>query len=247
MSWLLVSFTSSSESSGAKPVHGPNCPQNRRKFFNPTSRSSFRSAIRIRKNAGSSVRVVSKYIYLPSCDQLGYPIGMLASSLHCGLARSDSISFSESLVMAAMYCPSGDHRGENSCSAPGSGEKICVCTSTIPIAPDWFRLKITDLPSGDQPGSNPASAPGSNSRVAPPVLEMTYARQFVLPDRPMNTICFPSGDQCGSPTAIEESVSCSRWLPSTLLRHSAPSGTDTYAIHWPSKENVRPSAEIPPR
>src|SRR6516164_9641571 len=42
-------------------------------------------------------------------------------------------------------------------------------------------------------------------------------------------------------------LSCIRWLPSSLLRHSAPSGNVTYATHPPSLVKHRCSAEIPDR
>src|ERR1019366_4316234 len=41
-------------------------------------------------------------------------------------------------------------------------------------------------------------------------------------------------------------VICRRWLPSTALRQSAPSGTETYATHFLSLENSRLVPDIPP-
>src|SRR5260370_11531313 len=123
-------------------------------------------------------------MYCPSCDQLGYPMGKLTSSCHCWLTRSKSSNFSESSVIAVMYLPSGDQRGENSCFAPGIGEIFEVATSTVTMPgpsdeagddPASFRVSTMNLPSGDQPGSNPASAPGINSRSPVPSLEIRYS------------------------------------------------------------------------
>lgn len=57
--------------------------------------------------------MVSNYRYWPSCDQLGYPmVVMFASSIQRAVTRLNSISFWESMVMAAMYLPSGDQCGD---------------------------------------------------------------------------------------------------------------------------------------
>src|SRR5579864_3465277 len=120
--------------------------------------------MRMRKNAGSSVKVVSKYRNWLSCDQLGYPIVMFTKSVQRAEARSNSINFCESVVTAAMYFPSGDQRGEKRFSAPGKSDTFLVCKSRMEIpravGPALCKDKTMDRPSGDQLGSNPASAPG---------------------------------------------------------------------------------------
>src|SRR6516162_8538415 len=99
-------------------------------------------------------------------------MGMLTRSAHCCVARSKMTSFCESVVMAAMYFPSGDQRGEKSCAACGNGETFRVCTSTIAMpapegltfgSPPSFRVSTIDLPSGDQLGSKPTGALGTKS------------------------------------------------------------------------------------
>src|SRR5881392_1533743 len=104
-------------------------------------------------------------MYPPSWDQLGYPMGILTSSCHFWLTRSNSISLSEFLVIAAMYFPSGDQRGEKSWLALGRMVVFPVFTSTVTMPGRLaipacevasFRLTTIDLPSGDHPGSNPA-------------------------------------------------------------------------------------------
>src|SRR5579862_5688882 len=120
-------------------------------------------------------------MYCPSCDQLGYPIGMLASSCQRRAATSKSISLSESSVRAAMYRPSGDQRGENNCSEDGRGEIFPDSTSTIAMPrlcatgvclSVGSSVKTMDLPSADHVGSYPDFAPGMSSRRPVPSLEI---------------------------------------------------------------------------
>jgi hypothetical protein len=156
---------------------------------------------------------------------------MLASSIQRAETWSNSISFWESVVMAAMYFPSGDQRGEKRFSAPGKSETFSVFKSRMEIPraviPALCIDRTMDSPSEDQDGSNPASDPGIKSRGVPPLGETRYARQLVLIFRPMNTICFPSGDQRGRAAHITDVlVNWSRSLPSTLLRQRAWSGTE---------------------
>src|SRR6516164_2892385 len=99
-------------------------------------------------------------------------MGVLTNSVQRLVTTSNNTSFCESLLMAAINFPSGDHRGEKSCAAPGRGETFRVCRSTIAIPgpeieipgeTESLRVTTTDLPSGDQPGSKPACASGTSS------------------------------------------------------------------------------------
>src|SRR5579863_223637 len=107
--------------------------------------------------------------------------------------------------------------------------------------------KTKALPSGAQLGSASFDWPFVNSWTAPPSDETRQIFHDSPGGRPMKAISLPSGDQRGKPACIGENVSCRRSLPSSLLRHSVPSGTAVYAAHCSSFEKVTPSAEIPER
>ena len=83
------------------------------------------------------------------------------------------------MVVAAMYRPSGDHRGEMSPSEPGRTEAARVLMSNtymLVIVPEFFLgsepVNTIELPLGDQPGSVCRRSPGSISMRLPPEAEI---------------------------------------------------------------------------
>src|SRR5579859_2184368 len=153
-----------------------------------------------------------------------------------------------------MNLPSGEKRGANSPTDPGSGVTSLDGKSTIAMSKsDGFPIRavrdsINDFPSFDQLGSSSfLLSSGSNGWACPPWAETRYARFFILPAEPENAIVSPSGDQRGMVAKSGGLVNCNRSLPSRRLRHRFISGYSTYATHCPSGEKSSSAAEMPPR
>src|ERR1700733_15514726 len=99
------------ESSGSSPSQSPQYPVGV-KLSKSATCSSLRSLIRILKTAAFP-ELRTKYTYCPSCDQFGKPTGIPAiKSDHLRVSKSKRTIFSASRVIATMYRPSGDQRGE---------------------------------------------------------------------------------------------------------------------------------------
>src|SRR5580658_3717023 len=148
-----------------------------------------------------------------------------------------------------MYRPSGDQRGLNSPSDPGTFSILPVCKSRIlMISPPPFCRKspnINRFPSVDQLASIWLPLSARTSRGVPPAAGTRKSFQDCPGCMPTNAICFPLGDQTGNADRPGTEVNCRRSVPSARLRHSDPSGTVTYVTHLPSGENERSVAETP--
>src|ERR1700722_8407887 len=90
----------------------------------------------------------------PSCDQLGYLISEPNASAHFWVEKSKSINLKGcSFVVAAMYLPSGDQRGEKSPLDSGKAEtrldprSMVLIGSLLLISPE---PKTSEFASGDQ-------------------------------------------------------------------------------------------------
>src|SRR5215467_1779896 len=101
-------------------------------------------------------------MYAPSLDQDGPPrkSGLLTKSVHLSVLKSKSRSFLESADIATRCWPSGDQRGPNKFSDPGTVATFFVARSKVlmrivSVVPGkkGTRPKTNRLPSGDQPAS----------------------------------------------------------------------------------------------
>src|SRR6516162_7241295 len=99
-------------------------------------------------------------MYLPSRDQLGYPMTRpLVSSCHPWVLKSKRVCLRTSEVWAFMYRPSGDQWGENMRSEPTTLESRFVFKSRMKIPPALSGSEsgnapnARESPSGDQLGS----------------------------------------------------------------------------------------------
>src|SRR6266851_4252779 len=84
--------------------------------------------------------------------------------------------------------------------------------------------KPSVVPSGDQEGSFSSDCAEVIATGEPPSAEMKKIFQGLPGVSATKAMVFPSGDQWGRVAIMEPYVSCRRSLPSSLLRHSAPSG-----------------------
>src|SRR5207245_9507570 len=163
--------------------------------------------------------------------------------------KSKSFTVVKSGESAAIYRPSGDQRGLNSPSDPGTVTVLCVFKSTIRIfKPSVSCTKypnIMRVPSDDQLASIWFRLSGRISSALEPSGEITEIFNGLPGCMLAYAICFPSGDQCGNAARSGANVSWSFSLPSARDRHKVPSGTATYVTHLLSDEKSRSVAEIP--